>query len=335
MVKYIFCEGRVSEPFLFGMFDILYFTYIQAMVRKKVFLAITVSALVLGASGAGWLPHYMAEPGTNDVPVTLVKSGRTAATPKRVIDDPELTFMTLNAAHGGGGGVRQMIRWDKRIHASIEKIGRFIGKHQPEVVALQEADGPSVWSADFNHVVSLARHSGLTHTALGTHVDGLQLNYGTALMGKSLGDARSHTFAPNPPLFTKGYLSARVPWEAVRGGGIRVVSVHLDFLRAEVRSDQVNEMIGNLSDVEEPLVILGDFNCEWEDGKSAVARLADGLGLEAYRPKSDGLKTFPSRGKRFDWILISPRLTFRNYRVEDCAHTDHSAVIATLGASDQ
>lgn len=305
------------------------------MTRKRVLLIIIVCILVLGPIGAGWLPHHVANSGRSDVPVDVVRWEEGDGVVKRSGDHSELTFMSLNAAHGGGGGVGQVVRGEKRIRANVQGLGRFIRKHQPDVVALQEADGPSTWSANFNHVISLARQSGLTHAALGRHIGGLQLNYGTALIGHSLTDAVSHTFSPHPPLFTKGYLSARVPWDGVQGGEVRVVSVHLDFLRAEVRRDQVNEMVAKLSGADVPLVILGDFNCEWNDGESAVARLADELGLDAYRPESEGLKTFPSVGRRLDWILISPRLRFLSYRVEHCAYTDHDAVIAKVGIGSQ
>lgn len=301
------------------------------MTRRRLVLVVLTSVLLLGSMGASSLTYWVAGAGGISAPVTILAVPEDPSSSADGGVGAELTVMSLNAAHGGGGGVAQILRDGQDIRSTVRKLGRFIRQHQPEVVALQEADGPSAWSGNFNHVLSLARRAELTHAALGPHIDGLKLRYGTALLGRSLSDARSHTFSPAPPLFTKGYLSARVPWESVEGGAIRVISVHLDFLRRAVRHGQVEEMVRSLSRVEEPMVVLGDFNCGWEGGRSAVAELARRLGLQAYRPDAEDLDTFPSTNKRLDWVLISPELRFLSYRVQPCDLTDHAAVIARLG----
>jgi endonuclease/exonuclease/phosphatase family metal-dependent hydrolase len=40
--------------------------------------------------------------------------------------------------------------------------------------------------------------------------------------------------------------------------------------------------------------------------------------------------SFPSRGRRLDWILISPEFEFVEYRTLPDVISDHRAVVATL-----
>ncbi len=75
---------------------------------------------------------------------------------------------------------------------------------------------------------------------------------------------------------------------------------------------------------------MGDMNAPWRKG-GAVERLALGLGLSAHRP-NDGEPTYPlgPKGRRLDWILVSPDLEFLRYAVLPDRVSDHLAVAAEL-----
>ena len=74
---------------------------------------------------------------------------------------------------------------------------------------------------------------------------------------------------------------------------------------------------------------MGDLNCTWSSEEGPVRSLAEALELEAWKPE-ENLVTFPSRETRIDWILISPELEFRSYRVLDDVLSDHLGVIAEI-----
>ena len=112
---------------------------------------------------------------------------------------------------------------------------------------------------------------------------------------------------------------------------LTAVSVHFDFLRARVRDRQADEMVAGLSNIDGPLILMGDINSQWESDNSTVRRLADALKLRAFSPEREGLGTYKEPdGKRLDWILISQDLEFRDYRTLPDVVSDHYAVYAEI-----
>jgi endonuclease/exonuclease/phosphatase family metal-dependent hydrolase len=243
-----------------------------------------------------------------------------------------VTVMTLNLAHGRKDGFSQMFQSGRKIQGHLEEVAAVLRRESPAVVALQEADGPSFWSGDFDHVARLAEGAMFGYSVRGSHVDGGGLSYGTALLSRFAPDVPvSVTFAPSPPTFPKGFVASRVAFPG--GWSADVVSVHLDFARGSVRRGQVEEMIRILSQRPPPRIVLGDFNSEWDDEDSAVRALTEGLNLKAWRESDPGMDTFPFSRKRLDWILISSELEFRDYRVVPDVLSDHLGVVAAIAPS--
>lgn len=159
-----------------------------------------------------------------------------------------------------------------------------------------------------------------SHTKLGT------ISYGTALTGVAAyltsATERFDTFGPG---FKKGFSVTTVEMEGVE---VDVVSLHLDPLLGVRRKNQVDQLVDRFEESDRPLIIMGDFNAEWGEGKPAT-RLADGLGLAAYRP-GDDLPTFKGK-RRLDWILISEdALEFEDYRTLPDELSDHQPVVADI-----
>ena len=92
-------------------------------------------------------------------------------------------------------------------------------------------------------------------------------------------------------------------------------------------------MIATLADRKRPLVIMGDFNTDWDDRDGALRMLSDALGLSAYAPSGQTIVTYPRLGRRLDWILISTSLEFIDFRVLQDGVSDHRAVVAEIGLS--
>ena len=262
---------------------------------------------------------------------TPTASDRPTPREKDVVDKP-LGVMTANIAHGRGTGFHQALIGADKVRSNLDAIAKIINGHRPDVVALQEADGPSLWSGTFNHVDYLAEASKLAHRFRGEHVRGWKTSYGTALLSqRTLEDCDAVTFAPSPPTLSKGYVVGQVPWPANPSIRVSVVSVHLDFSRSSVRQKQVDTMIEKLSGRAGPLIVMGDFNCSWSDNEtSSLRRLTEKLALSAYRPTAEDLATFPQTARRLDWILISSELEFVRYETLPDRVSDHYAVFASL-----
>ncbi len=245
----------------------------------------------------------------------------------------ELRVMTLNLAHGRGLAAHQLLLGRSAIAANLSHVAALLAGADVELVALQEADGPSVWSGHFDQVESLRQAAGFAHAYRGTHVTGVwpwRVDYGTALL------ARVPLTAPRTAAFdeavwdTKGWVSATLAPPSLGGAPVEVVSLHLDFASAEVRARQVQQLIAALGGERRAMIVLGDLNCTWDELGCAPA-LAAGLDLSTWEP-AGGTPTFPvdAAVRRIDWIFTSPHFTVVEQQTLSAPVSDHRAVVARL-----
>lgn len=265
---------------------------------------------------------------TRGARATMPGIGETA--PLQPADGPVLRVLTLNVAHGRSDGLNQLLQRTSTIESGLRKIAETLQHEAPHVVALQEADGPSFWSGSFDHVETLAHQGGLSQWIRAENVNGLGISFGTAILSDvPLRDPLAGSFQPNWPTFSRGFVVATAEWPGRPGFLVDVVSVHLDFARAGVRRAQAMELVAILRERGQPLIVMGDLNSTWNAEDDAVRVLADGLSLKARNPE-ENLITFPSRGTRIDWILISNELEFHSHRVLPDVLSDHRAVLAEI-----
>jgi len=241
--------------------------------------------------------------------------------------------MTLNVAHARKEGRHQALQSVAALRRNLEAIAGVLRRERPHVVALQEADGPSAWSGGFDHVEMLARLGGFDHAFRGEHnpvaLGRLELSYGTALLSRlPLDEPRSHAFLETWR-DTKGFVTATVEAEAL-GGAIDVVSLHLDFLAARVRRRQLEQLVERFRERARPLVVMGDFNCEWSERRRSLEQLRHELRLRP--PSGAAHATFPAWRPlvRLDWILVSEELDFFSYETLPDRLSDHLSVLAEI-----
>ena len=238
--------------------------------------------------------------------------------------------MTLNIAHGRGDSFHQLLQRTATTVTNLDGIAALLKDSGADVVALQEADGPSFWSGDFNHIDYLANNGSFSHSVQGMHVDGLGLSYGTALIANlDLVDPQAITFDPALSPVPKGFVVSTIRWPGNPDIAVDIVSVHLDFVSQATRKKQAMELIETLRDRKRPVIIMGDFNTEWQKN-STVQYISQELALSVHNPEGTGLETFPAFGERLDWILVSPGITFHSYQVVTDVVSDHRGVIAEL-----
>lgn len=261
-----------------------------------------------------------------DAPETATPESRT----------PTLRVMTLNLAHGRGDAFHQLLQKGTATRDNLDRVSAVLQREAPHVVALQEADGPSYWSGNFHHVDYLAERTRFTHAVDGLHVDGLGLAYGTALLADTpLQQPAVVTFDPEEAATPKGFVVSTIDWPGVPGLQVDVVSLHLEFSSADMRRQQARELIDFMQDRQRPLVVMGDFNTQWQDEGTALQVIAGALGLTAWQPEASGQGTFAIGDKRLDWILVSDGLEFRTHQVLEDELSDHRGVIAELGLGEQ
>lgn len=244
--------------------------------------------------------------------------------------DGRIRIVTLNIAHGRGESFHQLLQHPATTLANLDSIATLLKDSGAQVVALQEADGPSFWSGNFNHIDYLAHNGVFSRSIHGVHAHGLGVSYGTALIANlDLRNTQAITFDPAVSPIPKGFVVSTASWPGNPDVEVDIVSLHLDFASESTRRLQANELIETLQRRQRPLIVTGDFNNGWQEN-STVAYICHALGLSAFHPEASGLETFPAFGKRFDWILVSPEISYRSYRVIPDSVSDHRGVMAEL-----
>ena len=248
----------------------------------------------------------------------------------------DLRVLSLNLAHGRKDGFNQLFLNREDFEHNLADAAVLLVREDADIVALQEADGPSRWSGGFDHVATLAKGAGYPWFVRASHAQSWMFDYGTALLSRqAFEETLNHTFESSPPTMDKGLLLGQIRWQKPGKDeetvAVDVISVHLDFSRNKVRQKQIGEISQLLRARNNPVIILGDFNSEWFAEASVVKALSERAGLQVYRPESEDLGTYKDGTKRLDWILISRELKFIDYQVLDDQISDHRAIFAKIG----
>jgi len=249
-----------------------------------------------------------------------------------------LRLLSLNMAHGRKDSFSQFLVSEAEIRQNLGDIVEFLKRQNADVVTLQEADAPSWWSGNFDHVELLAREAGYAWYTHANHVDNIFGTYGTAVLSRfPITRGYRIDFNPTPPTTRKGFTLAEIEWSPGNRTDdhltIDVLSVHLDFSRRSKRIEQIKDMKEVLGRRSNPAIVLGDFNSTWTDGERQLQALANSSGLKTHRPDANHLYTYFE--ERFDWILIAENFEFCDYYVASDTLSDHRAVISEIVAIDE
>ena len=219
------------------------------------------------------------------------------ATYQPAAGSPTLRLLSLNMAHGRKDSFSQFFVSEADIRQNLEDIVEFLKRQNADVVTLQEADSPSWWSGDFDHVELLAREAGYAWYTHANHVDNMFGTYGTAVLSRfPITRGYQIDFNPTPPTTRKGFTLAEIEWNPGNTSDDRltidVLSVHLDFSRRSKRIEQIADMKEVLAQRSNPAIVLGDFNSTWTDGERQLQALAKSKGLKTHRPDANHLYTY-------------------------------------------
>lgn len=250
------------------------------------------------------------------------------------IQSEALTLLSLNLAHGRKDGLNQIFISTNTIRSNLQGIAALLTKVNADVVALQEADGPSAWSGKFDHVAYLSESAGYGWNIRSDHAKGKLINFGTGLLSTvPFQEIISHDFPKSPPTLRKGFTLGKIEWQPDKNKpplAIDILSVHLDFSRKRVREQQISDIIKVLENRTYPVIILGDFNSNWLASGSAIRRLAECGDVKVFKPGSENLGTYKSGKHRLDWVLLSGDLDFKRYEVLPDIVSDHQPILVEV-----
>jgi len=263
----------------------------------------------------------------------------------------ELRIATYNIAHGRGldAGNWRGGGTDARV-ARLRDIARVLKEARADIVVLNEVDFRAAWSGNVNQAELIAREAGFPYRVEQRNFEialpFFTLSWGNALLSRfPVADARVVDYP--------GYS----PWETIPAGKkrgalctlklsagreVRVLAVHLEHRREDVRvaSARVIEAIREESAI--PLVCAGDFNSapvgyplagRDSSGQSALSLLLDGGGFQTLPDGAPGADdfTFPSTrpDRVIDWVLLPADWRVVWKQVLPVQHSDHRPVVVT------
>jgi len=270
-----------------------------------------------------------ADDGTRDNRLTSVHVQQTDHPVQYQIRET-LTLVSLNVAHGRGTSLNQIFVSHGKTKVNLRQIADFLNEADADIVALQEADGPSWWSGSFDNVYFLAKGGNYPQFIHELHAYVWIGHYGTGVLSRlPIRSGYALTFPPSLPTTRKGFTLAEIEW--LTGANtviIDVVSVHLDFSRKSVRKEQLKVMRDTLLKRNHPMIIMGDFNSEWIADQLTQENTGDSVSLHTVSDGGKNLDTY--KHKRLDWILASTVFSIDAYEVSPHRLSDHLAVVAKI-----
>jgi endonuclease/exonuclease/phosphatase family metal-dependent hydrolase len=298
----------------------------------KYLLSIFLLALTLLSGCSLFSAPLSIEQRTSELPIQQAFADDRDAY-QQVNSNSTLRVLSLNMAHGRNDSFSQLFVSEEEIRENLAEIVKFLKRENADIVTLQEADEPSRWSGNFDHVELLAREAGYAWYTHASHVDNALGTYGTAVLSRfPISKGYQIDFNPTPPTTRKGFTLAEIEWTPGTSNGekltIDIVSVHLDFSRRSKRIEQIEDMKETLGQRSNPTIVLGDFNSTWSEGDREIQALSKVRRLKTHRPEANFLYTYSEQ--RFDWILVSEEFEFCNYYAAPDTLSDHLAVVGEV-----
>lgn len=261
----------------------------------------------------------------------------TSTAPGRVRAKSEHTLrvVTLNVAHGRGLAPNQALVESEVISDNLRETAHYLDALNADLVGLQEIDKNCNWSGNSSQVKYIAENAGFDEYFLGVNnrrAGRYQLVYGNALLTNyEVLKYQNYPFSDSS-IGGKGYLVADVE---VDDRVLTLCVVHLAPVGKRARRRQVRHIISTLETRDNPLVVMGDFNCEL-GGDGVLDEMCTALDLETVRKGSGADDTFRFlRGRRIDYIFSSRSLNVSNYHVGDAKLSDHRPVICDLHVAEE
>ena len=303
----------------------------------KYLLSIFLLALTLLSGCSLFSAPLSIEQRTSELPIQQAFADDRDAY-QQVNSNSTLRVLSLNMAHGRNDSFSQLFVSEEEIRENLAEIVKFLKRENADIVTLQEADEPSRWSGNFDHVELLAREAGYAWYTHASHVDNALGTYGTAVLSRfPISKGYQIDFNPTPPTTRKGFTLAEIEWTPGTSNGekltIDIVSVHLDFSRRSKRIEQIEDMKETLGQRSNPTIVLGDFNSTWAEGDQELQALAKMRKLKTHRPEANFMYTYSD--ERFDWILVSEEFEFCTYYSAADILSDHLAVVSELELKNQ
>ena len=212
----------------------------------------------------------------------------------------------------------------------LERIARVINKEKPDLVGLQEVDRGVQRTQRIDEIAELSKLTRMEYAfAFNLPYQGGQ--YGVAILSRFPIRATEHRLYKNlREAERRGSIRAEV---LAHGRKLNFVTTHLDYQHADGRLFEAQQMLGTLTDVKGPLIVVGDFNDIPAGDTYKLMRSQFDDAWADVRPGDDGF-TYPADkpAKRIDYIFTCRGDGIKTKRawVINTLASDHVPVVADL-----
>ena len=233
-----------------------------------------------------------------------------------------LTVMTYNIHVGIG--------MDKKLN--LARVAEVINRERPDLVGLQEVDRGVERTGRRDQIAELARLTKMEY-AFAPNLQFQGGHYGVAVLSRHpIMELDHRRFEHLREAERRGFVRV-----AVRVGGrlINFVTTHLDYQHADNRLYETRQLLAALSDIETPLVVVGDFNDEpsGDSYKLMTEKFADGWAETGKGATRDG-PTFPADKptKTIDYVFYrrDAGTRARNAKVTNTLASDHLPLVVQV-----
>lgn len=236
-----------------------------------------------------------------------------------------MRFLLYNIRYGTGGHMNRfpLSGYVWPTHRHLEEVIHFIRETDPDVAGLVEVDAGSYRSGRRNQAETIAAALGHYHTYKSKYPEKHPVLSWMPILNKQ-GNAFVSKDSVTRETFhyvTRGMKRLVMELELEH---VVFLLVHL-ALSYRVRQEQLRELKRIVRRVEKPCVVAGDFNVL--TGGAELELFKDAAGL--VDPAPGHAPTFPSwkPKKDLDFILHTPGITVREFRVPQVLYSDHLPLV--------
>jgi endonuclease/exonuclease/phosphatase family metal-dependent hydrolase len=216
---------------------------------------------------------------------------------------------------------------DKKL--DLARVAGVINQQHPDLVGLQEVDRGVERTQRIDEIAELAKLTKMEYAfAFNLKYQGGQ--YGVAILSKSpILASDHHLYLNTREAERRGFIRAEV---RIGGRLINFVTTHLDYQYEDGRAFETEQLLAALKDINDPLIVVGDFN-EVPTGEAyELMRSYFVDGWIQSRAKNDEGLSYPADkpAKRIDYIFFRSLVRAKRIWVVNTLASDHVPVVAEL-----
>jgi len=250
-------------------------------------------------------------------------------------DHVHIRVMTYNIRVGVGGGTLRL-----QSEQGLKKVAHIVRKHKPDILLVQELDINAPRTQYVDQGQWLMHHLGFPHAAFGSAIREGTGSYGVAIFSRfpdNIAATKYELFKPDYPNRPDYFSEQRVLLKAavnIKGTTVTFLCTHLG-LTSDQRTQQVQNILRHVADVETPIILGGDFNSESISREMRPFKTRFYDVFDALRMDIKQRLTYPAGltpGQAIDTIYATPDVKVISAKVilDKTLASDHNPVIAVL-----